>query len=247
MDNKTLKQRIIHYLAVYIGVMGSFFVIFASTWMRVQANVGVSPWDVFHMGVSNRLPLTLGQSMIITGLVIIMASLFLGIRPHIITFLNMIFIGTFIDVVKNWGWFPAVPGSMVMRICYFACGTFLTALGTAMYMRIGRQYGPRDGLMMGLVQRTGKRVGLIRTYIEVSVVILGFLMGQQLVMLIAAKGDISINMILTLLIDGPLGIGTIVYSLIIGWCLELCLSWMDWIIKRKKERGKRKEEKGKRK
>ena len=73
--------------------------------------------------------------------------------------------------------------------------------GLAGGMYIGSQFGagPRDGLMTGLVRRTGRSIRLVRTSLELTVLALGWLLG------------------------GVVGIGTVLYALAIGPLVQLFL------------------------
>ena len=71
-------------------------------------------------------------------------------------------------------------------------GVLLNGLATALYIGASLGPGPRDGLMTGVVRRTGRSVRLVRTVIEVTVLVVGFLLG------------------------GTVGVGTLLYAFAIG-------------------------------
>lgn len=197
-NNRFLKKAV-YYILLYASLFIAFFIMAFAAVLSLKTNLGISPWNVFHTGLINYLPITFGQANIFTGAALIIISCFLGVRPYIATFLNMIFIGSFIDLVYDWGVFLLIPDHYLVRMLILVLSVFLTAFGSAMYFAANLKYGPRDGLMMGLCKKTGVRVGVIRTIIEVSVVIIGWLMG------------------------GMFGVGTIIYSLTIGFFLELSM------------------------
>lgn len=70
-----------------------FFLFGVAINLALYSNLGMSPWDVFHMGIVNHSTLTLGRTSQIVGFVVIMFSIFLGVIPGIGSILNMIFIG----------------------------------------------------------------------------------------------------------------------------------------------------------
>lgn len=164
----------------------------------IRSHLGLGPWDAFHYGVHVQTGMTVGTASILAGLIIIGANLALGVRPGLATLLNMLLIGLFTDLLL-----PLVPdaGSMVTAVAYFAVAIPLVGVSSGLYIGAGFGHGPRDGLMMALTLRTGWSVRSIRTLIELSVLVLGWLMG------------------------GTVGIGTIVVTLTIGhsvqWGLRL--------------------------
>lgn len=183
----------------YSWFMLGLFLISVSVVLMVQAQLGPSPWDVFHLGLTNYLPFTLGQIMIGVGVVMVGISWILGVRPYVASVVNMILIGVFVDLIFSWGWFPA-PQEMVYRVLYMLVGIALSGLATGIYLSAKLGSGPRDSLMVALYRITGWRLGIVRTLIEVSVVILGYLLG------------------------GLVGVGTLLVSVTIGWFTEFFLN-----------------------
>lgn len=164
----------------------------------VQAGLGYVSWDVFHRGLSLHTPFTFGQAGQLTGLIIIGLGLVLGIKPGVGTVMNMLMIGFWDDQLLKWGWLP--DGSTYgwwAALLLLGGGVLTIGLGSGLYIKAGMGAGPRDGFMLGLSARTGWRVAICRTVIEVSVCIVGFLLG------------------------GPLGIGTLLVALTIGPAVEL--------------------------
>lgn len=164
----------------------------------IRSRLGLGPWDAFHYGVHVQTGMTVGTASILAGLVIVGANLVLRVRPGIATLLNMVLIGLFTDLLL-----PLIPdaGSALTAFAYFAAAIPLVGLSSGLYIGAGFGHGPRDGLMMALTLRTGWSVRSIRTLIELSVLVLGWLMG------------------------GTVGIGTIIFTLTIGhsvqWGLRL--------------------------
>ncbi len=171
----------------------------------VQAGLGYVSWDVFHRGISLHTPITFGQAGQLTGLVIIGLGLVLGIKPGVGTVMNMLMIGFWDDQILKWGWLPDGSAHGWWAALLLLGGGVLTiGLGSGLYIKAGMGAGPRDGFMLGLSARTGWRVAICRTVIEICVCIVGFLLG------------------------GPLGIGTLLVALTIGpavefgfWCFRV--------------------------
>lgn len=196
LKKEDLAKKTLYYIVLYALLLSGFFLMAMGSIIRVYSALGVAPWDVLHTGLANHLPITIGQASIGLGGVLILVSLLLGVRPYIGTILNMIFIGTFMDMIIRWGWFQPVPDSLALRIIFVFCGSVFTAIGSAIYFSTNLKYGPRDSLMMAIRKHSGWGVGVTRTVMEVTVVLIGWSMG------------------------GMFGFGTIFYSLTIGWFLQ---------------------------
>jgi uncharacterized membrane protein YczE len=198
-----MKRLIFHTLKLFWFMLGLFlygiFLVFL-----IKANLGVSPWDVLHLGLVHYLPFSFGQIMIGTGFLCVLISYPLGVKPTLGTILNMIFIGIFADLILQLGWVPQ-PASYLLRIGYMLIGILGCGLATGVYITAQMVTGPRDSLMMGLNKITGWRIGVVRTLIEVTAVTLGYIFG------------------------GPVGVGTLVFTLGIGWATELFLNSFYWV------------------
>lgn len=161
--------------------------------------VGTSPWDVLHVGLFQNFGLTIGTWSILTGLLIIVStSLVLKEWPKLGTWLNMLLIGMFIDVF-NW----MLPSTEVvaLQIMYFVVGVFILSFGCGMYIAPNMGAGPRDTLMMILVEKFGGTIKSARMGIEVLVTILGWLLG------------------------GPVGVGTVIIALTSGYIVQYSLPY----------------------
>jgi uncharacterized membrane protein YczE len=155
----------------------------------VQGRLGVMPWDVLHQGLTRWLPLSLGTMTIAVAVVVLLAWIPLRQRPGFGTLSNVIVIGVAVDAVLAV--LPA-PSALAWRVTFVVLGVALNAVATAAYIGARLGPGPRDGLMTGLVARTGWPVRRVRTAIEVTVVAAGWLLG------------------------GDFGPGTVGYALAIG-------------------------------
>jgi uncharacterized protein len=144
--------------------------------LLIRSGLGLGPWDAFHVGLSEWSGWSVGAVIVAVGVVIIGFTLFIGIRPGPATLLNMILIGVFVDLLL-----PLVPAApRGFGLPYHLTGIGLTGLATGLYIAPGLGEGPRDGMMIGVAQRTGWRVGRVRTGIEVSVLLIGWTLGGRI-------------------------------------------------------------------
>jgi len=164
--------------------------------LMIEAALGLNPWDVLHEGLAARVPLTFGQVTIAVGALVLLAWIPLRQRPGFGTVSNVVVIGLAVDA--SLALLPA-PDSLAVRAGWLAAGIVLNAVATAAYIGARLGPGPRDGLMTGLVMRTGGSVRLVRTLLEVSVLATGWLLG------------------------GTVGIGTVAYALAIGPLVHVLL------------------------
>src|SRR3712207_3983235 len=125
------------------------------------------PWDVLHQGLARQLDWSLGTVTVLVGALVLLAWLPLRQRPGVGTVSNVVVIGLAVD-----GTLALLPeiGALPARIGFAVAGVALNAVATAAYIGVHLGPGPRDGLMTGLVRRTGGSVRLVRTSIEVAVV-----------------------------------------------------------------------------
>jgi len=162
----------------------------------IRSALGNMPWDVLHQGLAGRLGWSLGTVTIVVGALVLLAWIPLRQRPGVGTVSNVVVIGVAVDAALAV--VPA-PSSLPLRVGLLVAGVLLNAVATAAYIGVHLGPGPRDGLMTGLVRRTGGSVRLVRTSIEVAVVATGWLLG------------------------GTLGIGTVVYAVAIGPLVQVLL------------------------
>ncbi|MBM7556297.1 YczE/YyaS/YitT family protein [Halanaerobacter jeridensis] len=173
--------------------------------LTVKAHLGVSPWNVFHIGLTNHFSITLGQASQLTGLVIIIMSFLIAkIKPTIATVINMFLVGFLIDIIMPW---IAKPNALVMRYLYLICGVIVFSFGVGVYISGECGTGPRDSLMMALDRKLNYRLAVIRNSIEFTVLVVGYFLGR------------------------PVGIGTIVVALSVGPIVEKTLMLMKKLFK----------------
>lgn len=188
-------------LQLYIGLV----LYGVSTALFVHANLGADPWDVFHLGVAKQLGISFGTVIILTGAAVLLLWIPIRQMPGLGTVSNVIVLGLAADATLAV--LPPLE-SMVARSALLAGAIVLNAIATGMYIGAGFGPGPRDGLMTGLHARTGWSLRGIRTAIELSVLLIGWLLG------------------------GKFGVGTVIYALSIGPLIQLCLPWFSQPVSR---------------
>ncbi len=161
----------------------------ASMALFLRSELGNMPWDVLHQGIARFVPVSFGTITIATGVLVLLAWIPLRQRPGLGTVSNVLVIGIVVDIALR---VLTTPSNLAVRAAFLAAGVVLNAVATACYIGARFGPGPRDGLMTGIVSRTGWPTRWVRTSIEVAVVALGFALG------------------------GTLGIGTLVYALAVG-------------------------------
>lgn len=164
--------------------------------MMVRGNLGLAPWDVLHSGLIRYVPISLGQAVILMSFVVLLLWIPLRERPGLGTVANAVVVGLSADATLA---ILDAPTGWVPRIALMLGGIALCGLASAVYIGAQLGRGPRDGLMTGLNRCTGLSLRLVRTGLEVLVVIIGLILG------------------------GVLGIGTAAFALAIG---PLTQAWL---------------------
>jgi uncharacterized membrane protein YczE len=145
--------------------------------LLVRSRLGVIPWDVLHQGLARQLGWSLGTVTIVVGAAVLLLWLPLRQKPGLGTISNVVVVGLAVDAALAV--LPA-PSGMAPRALFVVAGVVLNAVATAAYIGVHLGPGPRDGLMTGLVRRTGRSVRLVRTGIELAVVAAGWALGGTL-------------------------------------------------------------------
>ncbi|MBC8462916.1 membrane protein [Candidatus Bathyarchaeota archaeon] len=164
--------------------------------MILDADLGLSAWGVFQVGLMNIVDLSFGQATQLVGLGLLIFGWTLGFPPGFGTVSNMLFIGFFIDVILRWEVVPKFS-NIVLQLILLVAGMVMLGIASYFYLNPKLGAGPRDGLMIGLVQKLDKEVSVVRAGIEITVLVLGIAMG------------------------GPVGIGTVITALSVGYFVQM--------------------------
>ncbi|GGV23723.1 YczE/YyaS/YitT family protein [Streptomyces spectabilis] len=161
----------------------------ASSALLVRSGLGLEPWNVLHQGLAERTGISIGVVSIFVGAAVLLLWIPLRQRPGLGTVSNVFVVGLAMD-----GVLALVPDAhgLGIRIPLMTAAIVLNGVATGLYIAAKFGPGPRDGLMTGLHERTGRSIRLMRTLVEVAVVVTGFALG------------------------GTLGVGTVVYAVAIG-------------------------------
>jgi uncharacterized membrane protein YczE len=186
-DLSTLRVLILFFGLAIFGLGDSLF---------IQAGIGNAPWTVFAEGLTYKTGMSIGFATFVISVFVLLLWIPLRERPGFGTLANIVLIASFIEIGTHL--FP-VANSFAVGILYNFIGISLVGIGSALYITCGLGPGPRDGAMTGLHYRTGVRVGRVRMAIEVTVLIIGFLMG------------------------GTVGVGTALFALLIGQSVAISL------------------------
>jgi len=167
-----MRKATVRGLALLAGLIGYGF----SMAVMVRAGLGLDPWDVFHQGLARHTGMTIGIASAVVGVAVLLAWIPLRNRPGIGTIANVIVIAVTVDLGLL---LLQTPSSMPARIAMMVGAVVLNAFSTVLYVGAGLGPGPRDGLMTGLVVRTGLSVRLVRTSIEATVLAIGWLLSMR--------------------------------------------------------------------
>jgi uncharacterized membrane protein YczE len=168
--------------------------------LTVEAGLGVDPWTVFAQGVSIHTGIGIGWVTNIVGFLVLLLWIPLRQRPGVGTIANILLVGTSMQVVL---WLVPPISGIGMQIGVLLAGIVLVALASGLYIGARFGPGPRDGLMTGLHARVGWPIWVCRVLVEVTVLAIGWLLG------------------------GTVGIGTILFAILIGPLVHVALPLLD--------------------
>jgi len=189
----SMANHIGKYLFMTIGIA----VLAVGIVLTIEARLGLASWSVLHKAIEELTPLTFGQVTQGVGLILIAVGWALGVLPKLGTFLNIILVGWFIDFLQAY--VIATPDSLVFRAAFLVGGVAIMGFGVGMYLSANVGAGPRDTLMLALAKRLPWSIGRLRSTMELSVMALGWILG------------------------GPVGIGTVVGSVLMGPAVQASL------------------------
>ena len=180
----------------------SFFLIFGlaifglGEGLLILSTTGNSPWSVLAEGISNTTSLSIGTATFFISVSVLFLWIFIRQKPGLGTIFNIIIIAGMIDVTLN---FFDAPSSILMKYFLAIFSVLLVGLGSGIYLVANLGPGPRDGLMTGLTKLTNLPIALVRAFLEISAVLVGWYLG------------------------GTVGAGTLIFAFGIGPCVALGL------------------------
>lgn len=163
----------------------------------ISARLGNTPWTVLAEGIAENLGLSIGKSTFLVSFLVLLIWIPLREKPGIGTILNAILIAATIEFLLP---ILPTPETFSLQIIQVLAGIVLVAIGSGLYLTANLGPGPRDGTMTGLTKVTGVPIGRIRSGIEIFVIAIGWTLG------------------------GKFGIGTILFAILIGPCVAICLN-----------------------
>jgi uncharacterized membrane protein YczE len=188
----TLTRRIVRLL---VGL----FLYGIGISLMVQAGIGVAPWDVLTQGLSHQTGLDFGLLTNIIGGAVLLCWIPIRQRPGFGTLANVLLIGPSAQLGL---WILPKQTALGFQVLFLVGGILLIALATGLYIGARMGPGPRDGLMTGIHARTGWKLWIVRTAIEVTVLLIGWALG------------------------GTFGPGTIAFALLIGPLVSVTIPWL---------------------
>src|SRR6187431_3257350 len=168
--------------------------------LTIEAGLGVDPWTVFAQGVSLHTGIGIGWVTNIIGFVVLLLWIPLRQKPGVGTIANILLVGTSMQLVL---WVVPPVSGLPLQIATLLGGILIVALASGLYIGARFGPGPRDGLMTGLNARLGWPIWLCRGLVEVTVLVVGWVLG------------------------GNVGIGTILFAVLIGPLVHIALPLLD--------------------
>ena len=157
---------------------------------------GASPWSVLAQGISLHIDLSIGVITFFVSSFVLFLWFFLDQKPGIGTIMNIIIIAIMIDISI---FYIETPENYVSKIIMAVIAVLIVGLGSGFYLIANLGPGPRDGLMVGVQIKTNFPIALVRAFLEIPVVAIGWYLG------------------------GTVGIGTLLFAFGVGPAVALGL------------------------
>ena len=164
--------------------------------LLIVSSSGASPWSVLAQGISLNLGLSIGTITFFVSIAVLILWIPLNQKPGIGTILNAIIIALMIDICIK---FVSTPDNIYSQLILAVIAVLTVGIGGGIYLVANLGAGPRDGLMVGLQNKTNLPIAIVRAFLEISVVTIGWYLG------------------------GTVGIGTLLFAFGIGPAVALGL------------------------
>jgi len=189
---KPIRKK--RFLRDFLVIQVGFALFGTSIATMIRANLGTSPWVMLEVALSQITGLTPGMLSILVGFFVLLGSVILKEQIGWGTLGNIIFIGLWEDLALYL--IPSVQENFPIQMGMLLVAILLMGMASAIYIGVDAGAGPRDSLMLAVKRISGWSLRWARGSIEVIVVLLGWLLG------------------------GPIGIGTLVFALLIGFSIQ---------------------------
>jgi uncharacterized membrane protein YczE len=193
-----MKSTICRFLQAAAGLIVAAF----GTYLMIQANIGVSPWDTLNLGLTHHLPISYGTASVLVSVLVLAVDLVARERIGLGTLLDAVLVGKAVDFFTARAWISqplGFAGGVVMMVL----GMLLVGIGQYVYMKAGLCCGPRDSLMLALGRRVRRiPIGAVNIALLSAVTLAGWLLG------------------------GPVGVGTLLSAFGLGGTMQLVFRLM---------------------
>ncbi len=182
------------FLRDFVVIQVGFALFGTSIAMMIRANLGTSPWVMLEVALAQITGLSPGTLSVLVGLFVLLGSILLKEQMGWGTVANILFIGPWEDLALHL--IPSITNNFILQLAMLLAAIFLMGMASAIYIGVDAGAGPRDSLMLGVKRTSGWSLRRARGSIEIIVVLLGWLLG------------------------GPIGIGTVIFALLIGLSVQ---------------------------
>jgi uncharacterized membrane protein YczE len=179
----------------FIRIQIGFFLYGLAITLMIRGNLGTSAWAVLEVALAHQLGITIGTMTVLMGFMVLCGALLMREQLGWGTLANILSIGPWEDFWLSI--IPSVNNNLLLQSGMLLLAIFLIGLASAIYIGVDAGAGPRDSMMLAIKRTTGISIRAARAIIEVTVVTIGWLLG------------------------GPVGIGTLVYALLVGPSVQL--------------------------
>ena len=170
--------------------------------LLIVSFTGASPWSVLAQGISLNVNLSIGMITFLISIIVLILWIPLGQKPGIATILNTLIIALMIDLCIKY---VPTPNNYYYQLVLAIVSVITVGIGGGIYLVSNLGTGPRDGLMVGLQNKTNLPIAFVRATLEITVVSVGWYLG------------------------GTVGVGTLLFAFGIGPSVALGLYLVDKI------------------
>jgi uncharacterized membrane protein YczE len=204
---QTISKKRLAYLHAFrwlYTITGFFILALGINLIVMGRDAGVDAWNILALGLTNHLPLTLGQAIWAISFGCVALAWALGLPPSLATGANVFFVGLFVDLIRANLFMPEPYGLLLVWV-YLLVGVLVAGFGIGMYISSGLGAGPRDSVMLVLTRKLKWSIRKVRISIEITAATIGFILG------------------------GPVGVGTIASTLLMGPAIQKTIAVSMWL------------------